>query len=48
MKSIYDGKLEGQPEGLVTHYVESDNNVDPAYDVTVIEHLKLKTKKSDG
>jgi len=47
MSAINNGKLEGWPQHLVTAYVDSGSNVDPAFEaLNVMEHLLADTKKS--
>ena len=47
MSAINAGKLEGWPQHLVTAYVDSGSNVDPAHDAQlVMEHLLKDTKRS--
>lgn len=46
MSAINNGKLEGWPQHLVTAYVDSGSNVDPAYEAqNVMEHLLTDTKR---
>ncbi len=47
MNAINNGKLEGWPDHLVTAYVDSGSNVDPAYEsLLVLPHLMESTKCS--
>jgi elongation factor 3 len=47
MSAINNGKLEGWPQHLVTAYVDSGSNVDPAFDaLNVMDHLLTDTKRS--
>ena len=47
MSAINNGKLEGWPQHLVTAYVDSGSNVDPAHEANkVMEHLLDDTKRS--
>lgn len=46
MNAINNGKLEGWPTGLRTHYVDSGSNVDPLHNAkNVLTHLKTSTKQ---
>lgn len=46
MTAINNGKLEGWPIGLRTHYVDSGSNVDPLHNAkNVLTHLKTSTKQ---
>jgi elongation factor 3 len=48
MNAINTGKLEGWPQHLVTAYVDSGSNVDPAFENNnVMEHLLNDTKRSE-
>ena len=47
MNAINNNKIEGWPKELVTAYVDSGSNVDPAYEaLIVIDHLVESTGKS--
>ena len=43
MNAINNGKLEGWPSHLVTAYVDSGSNVDPAYEAQIVLPYLMKT-----
>jgi elongation factor 3 len=48
MNAISNGKIDGWPAHLVTAYVDSGSNVDPAYEAQyVMKHLTSSTNKSE-
>ena len=48
MNAINRGKLEGWPNNLKTHYVDSGSNVDPTYEARhVLSNLIDSTKRTE-